>query len=152
MVYRFYDISAVGKHYHAEVGTPRVDQLLAEPNVQHVISRLTAVEVQAVFASKVRTGGLKKADFRRLRRRFLADVGRRQYYVVKIVQGHYREAERLIQKYAPTRSLRTLDAVQLAVALSLHRQKRLDEFVCADANLCKIAQLEGLKIINPERP
>jgi hypothetical protein len=48
------------------------------------------------------------------------------------------------------RSLRTLDALQLSVALALHRRVALDAFVCADQGLCSAAQEEGPRIINPE--
>jgi hypothetical protein len=48
------------------------------------------------------------------------------------------------------RSLRTLDALQLSVALALHRRVTLEAFVCADQGLCSVAQEEGLRIINPE--
>ena len=63
---------------------------------------------------------------------------------------HYREAERLIQQHEVRRSLRTLDALQLSVALALHRRVALDAFVCADQGLCSVAQDEGLRILNPE--
>jgi hypothetical protein len=46
--------------------------------------------------------------------------------------------------------LRTLDALQLAVALDLSRQNSLNHFVVADHTLAEIADLEGLKVINPE--
>jgi hypothetical protein len=36
------------------------------------------------------------------------------------------------------------------VALDLSRLAPLDAFVCADANLCHLAHLEGLSVTNPE--
>ncbi len=53
MAYHFLDSSALGKHYHAEIGTDRVDALLQEPGAQHFISRLTGVEVHSVFAGNL---------------------------------------------------------------------------------------------------
>lgn len=46
------------------------------------------------------------------------------------------------------RNLRTLDSLQLAVALGLKELKVT--FVCADKKLVSIAEKEGLKAINPE--
>jgi hypothetical protein len=46
--------------------------------------------------------------------------------------------------------LRTLDALQLAVALDLAAQDLVEHFVVADQPLADVASLEGLKIINPE--
>lgn len=51
-----------------------------------------------------------------------------------------------------SRQLRTLDAIQLAVALRLHQTAPVDQFVCADQRLCDIALLEGLSVFNPEQP
>jgi len=148
----FLDSSALGKYYHVEVGTAEVDRLLKEPGSRYFISRLTVIEVQSVFASKVRRGIITEADFQLLRRRFLADVTRRQFLVVRMTGWHYQEAERLIRKHGPSRSLRTLDALQLSVALDLRNRGILDHFVCADKNLCAIAQVEGLSVINPQQP
>jgi hypothetical protein len=55
----------------------------------------------------------------------------------------------LIGKPAMSRPLRTLDAIQLAVALHFHRPFPIDHFVCADQRLCDVATLEGLNVINP---
>jgi hypothetical protein len=48
--------------------------------------------------------------------------------------------------------LRTLDALQLGVALDLRTQGRLDHFDAADKVLLTVAQLEGLPVSNPEDP
>jgi predicted nucleic acid-binding protein len=148
----FFDSSALGKHYHVEVGTAEVDRLLKEPGARPFISRLSLVELQSVFAGKVRTGVITEADFQLLRRRFLTDVTRRRLHVVRMTGFHYQEAERLIRKHGTSRSLRTLDALQLSVALDLRSRGMLDHFVCADKNLCAVAGLEGLSVINPEQP
>ena len=148
----FFDTSALGKHYHAEVGTAKVDQLLAAPGSRHFISRLTLVELQSVFAKKVRTGALVLADFQLLCRRFLADVRRRKFQVVRVTSPHFQAAEQLLRRLAPIQNLRTLDALQLAVALSLRRQGLVHQMVCADRGLCSIAAAEGLAVINPEVP
>jgi hypothetical protein len=48
--------------------------------------------------------------------------------------------------------LRTLDALQLAVALDLSSQHLLDRFVVADQSLGDVASDEGLNVLNPETP
>ncbi|HLG15765.1 MAG TPA: type II toxin-antitoxin system VapC family toxin [Blastocatellia bacterium] len=70
----FFDTSALGKNYHYEVGTPRVEQLLKEPGARHFISRLRVSEIQSVFAGKVRAGVISESDYRTLRHRFLTDA------------------------------------------------------------------------------
>jgi hypothetical protein len=58
----------------------------------------------------------------------------------------------LIDKHGMSRRLRALDGIQLAVALHLHRTAPVDHFVCADQDLCTVAILEGLAVIDPQQP
>ncbi len=146
----FLDTSALIKHYHAEAGTPRVRAILAEPGAELLISRLASVETLSAFAIKVRTGVLGSADYTRLRGLFLADVKRRLLKPARVLNAHYQLAGDLIGKHGLGRQLRTLDALQLAVALRIHRVSPIDHFVAADQRLCDIAVLEGLAVINPE--
>ena len=63
---------------------------------------------------------------------------------------HQNQAVRLLARYASTESLRTLDALQLAVALHVNSHTPLDYFVCADSPFCQTAALAGLSVLNPE--
>jgi predicted nucleic acid-binding protein len=148
----FFDSSALGKQYHPEAGTPRVQQLLGDPATRPIISRLAVAEIHSVFAGKVRSHLISAADFALLCRQFRRDVTRHRFQIVRLTALHFREAHRLIQKLGTSRPLRTLDALQLSVALALRTQALLDHFVCADVRLCAVAQLEGLPVINPELP
>jgi len=147
----FLDTSALAKHYHVEAGTARVDQIIENKDAELFISRLTLVETLSVFAVKVRTGAYDAAEFSRLRSLFASQISRRQFQVVRLVNPHYELARDLLVRYGPTRQIRTLDALQLSVALRLHARFPLDFFVCADQRLCHVAQLEGLAVLNPEQ-
>jgi len=146
----FFDTSAISKHYHEEAGTETVDALLAVAGVNHAVSRLSVVELHSVFAKKVRTGQLVQPDFERLTRQFRADVAKKRVRVVRLTTAHYQSAEKLVRRIGPASNLRTLDALQLAIALSLNEPERLSTFVCADLALCVIAAGEGLVVVNPE--
>jgi uncharacterized protein len=148
----FFDTSALVKHYHAEAGTDAVDRLIGEPGAEILIARLTLVETISVFAIKVRTGEFDAAEFARLRALFAAHVARRRYQVFRLLNVHYDRARGLIANHGLHRQIRTLDALQLSVAIQLHQVAPIDRFVCADQRLCDIASLEGLTIVNPERP
>jgi uncharacterized protein len=113
---------------------------------------LTLVETISVFAIKVRTRAFDSPEFARLRGLFATHVARRRYQVVRLLNAHYDRAQDLVTSYGLTRQIRTLDALQLAVALHLHQMAPLDHFVCADQRLCDIAALEGLAVLNPELP
>jgi hypothetical protein len=71
---RYWDTSALVKHYHPEVGSPQVDALLQEPEPTHVLSRLAVTEMFSVFAGKARAGLITGPEFTKLCRRFLADT------------------------------------------------------------------------------
>jgi hypothetical protein len=101
---------------------------------------------------KVRTGELDASEFARLGVLFAAHVARRRFRVLRLLNLHYERARELIATHGLCRPIRTLDALQLSVALVVHGAAPLDHFVCADQRLCDIAMLEGLAVINPERP
>ena len=145
----FFDTSALAKHYRLENGTPEVERILNEPASTHYISRLATVELQSTFARKIRNHEITAQDLSNIQKQIATDFSARRFPVVRMLQGHFYEAERLIRTHAPTKALRTLDALQLAVALDLHRQGKLDYFVCADGALCTVAQDEGLSVIKP---
>lgn len=152
MALNFFDTSALAKQYHAEIGTPMVDGLLAVPGDRHVISRLSVIEFRSAFAKQVRMGRVSLADYRKVTRRFRGDVAAKRIQVVRAMVAHYQMAERLIRKVGPSQNLRTLDALQLATALVVHGKVGPMQFVCADHALCGIAAAEGLMVLNPEIP
>lgn len=145
----YFDTSSLVKNYHAEAGTPLVQQLLSQANAEFFISRLSSVEMLSGFAGKVRTGIYDVADFAKLRKRFLSDVRKRVVRPIRVLNAHYQLAGDLISKHAMSRQLRTLDAIQLAVALHFHRTHPIDHFVCSDVRLIDVARLEGLAVIQP---
>lgn len=145
----FLDTSALVKRYRVEVGTEVVDQLFSQASAEFWISRLSVVEVVSALALRVRTGELSMADYQLARARFLGDIATKALQVVRPLAIHYHRAELLIDQFAPSRRLRTLDALQLGVALHLATQDPIDAFLCADQSLCEIAVLQGLPTVNP---
>jgi hypothetical protein len=69
-----------------------------------------------------------------------------------LTTDHFEAAEHLITRYALSMRLRTLDALQLAVALDLKDQGLVDHFVAADLALLDVAALAGLNVTNPVSP
>ena len=108
--------------------------------------------MHSAFARLVRLGQITAAEFQRLRGRLLSEIASGVWQIVQVTPADFQQAQQLLVQHAASRSLRTLDALQLAVALSLHALSPLDDFVCADTNLCLIAAAEGLTVVNPEVP
>ena len=148
----FFDTSAAVKDYHWEAGTPAVSAIFAQPGRQIRISSLGFVEIQSAFAMKVRSGVLHQKAAGMQRARLLLDVAAGDIEVYGVTPDHFLMAERLIGRHGFTFRLRTLDALQLAVALDLSSQGLLDHLVVADRLLGEVALIEGLKVINPEFP
>jgi hypothetical protein len=124
-----FDTSALVKNDHAEAGTAEVQRMLGEAGSESFISRLATVEGLSGFAGKARTGVFSRGHYARLRRRSLADVRRRMVRPIRVVNAHHRMAGDLIGKHAMSRPLRTLDAIQRAVALYFHRSFPIDPLV-----------------------
>ena len=148
----FLDTSALAKLYHNEAGTEFVDRIFSGPASQHVISRVTIVEMESVFALKARTGEIDQQAVLLARRRLEADLSHSRRLVAAVNDNHFRDARQLLIKHGGTEALRTLDALQLSIALVLKRAGLVSVFVAADQKLCRVAALEGFAVANPEQP
>jgi uncharacterized protein len=148
----FIDSSALIKYYHDEMGSPRVQQILEEAGSDFFIARFTLVELRSGLAKKVRMGLLTAQDHGQIQRRFRADINQRLLRPIRMLNDHIEAAGDLIDKHGINRRLRALDAIQLAVALHLRVTTPVDYFVCADQDLCTVANHEGLAVINPLFP
>ncbi|HXD85986.1 MAG TPA: type II toxin-antitoxin system VapC family toxin [Urbifossiella sp.] len=149
MADHFLDTSALAKHYRMEAGTDVLDALLANPNHRHFISRLAVVEFHSALAKLVRTGLVTLREFDVLTARFRADVKDKRFEVVRVLVPHFRRAEECIRRLGVRLNLRTLDAIQLAIALVLNESNPL-LFVTSDRSLSGVASSEGLSVLNPE--
>jgi predicted nucleic acid-binding protein len=145
----FIDTSALAKLYHAEVGSPQMELLVQSSDNRLIISQLSVIELQSVFAAKVRTRVIDQASLNQLRGLFFADLAAGRFKVVLVSGRYFRSADRLIRTHAVSRALRTLDALQLAVAVELHRRDAGTALVASDKNLCEVAVAEGLQVVNP---
>jgi hypothetical protein len=94
MADRFFDTSAIAKHYRVELGTARVDSFLAEKASRQFVSALGVIELHSVFVRLVRTSQITAADFPLVRGRFLADLAFGLWQVVPISASHFQDAQR----------------------------------------------------------
>jgi predicted nucleic acid-binding protein len=149
----FLDTSALAKLYHEEVGSQYVERLLASPEQDVVVSRLSLVEMESALAIKVRTRELDAEGRELARRRLRADLAQGRLRLgPPINERHYRKARGLVAQYGAERGLRTLDAIQLAVALGLHGDGVVTVFVAADHRLCRVAEACGFPTVDPADP
>lgn len=145
----FLDTSALVKRYHYEAGSRLVDQLWNDPRRELVITRLAQTEWHSAISIKTRTGQMSAQQSEQLKRHFAYDMVNKRPRVLRILVRHFRQADSLLNKYALHDGLRTLDALQLAVAMELLHRNQLDLFVAADERLLQVATAEGLPTLNP---
>lgn len=130
-----------------------MDRIASEAGSQLTISRLSIVEMESVLATKVRTREIDEGGVDLSRRCLRADLIRRRLLVAPpIATRHYHAARTLLAKFGASEGLRTLDALQLAIALDLKQLGHISLFVAADQKLCRIAPLAGCRATNPEKP
>lgn len=144
----FLDTSSLVKRYHQEVGTEKVDQLFEEPERKLIISDISIIEFYSAIGSKARTGEIKSKAFSNLRKLFSNDIARGVYQIVRFGEGEKEEAAKLLIQYAPRHSIKTLDAMQLAVMKS-EGKEHISAVICADERFGQIIELEGFRVVNP---
>jgi predicted nucleic acid-binding protein len=152
MIVRFYDTSALAKYYRGEPGSVEVRRLIVDTDTHQVVSRLCITELHSVFAKKVRTGDMSPKQMRNLLNALRRDARNKLFRILQLDLPHYRSADMLILTRGLARNLRTLDALQLSVALAIRLNGDDVEFICADVALAGAARDAGLKVINPEAP
>jgi predicted nucleic acid-binding protein len=149
----FLDTSALAKLYHEEIGSDYVESILNQPGSKGIISQLSLVEMESVFAIKVRTGALDESGRSLALRRLRADIARDRLFVGPPIEPkHYRSAARLLRLHGVSRGLRTLDALQLAVALDMREESSISVMLSADKRLCEVAEVCGCPAVDPANP
>jgi len=143
--------STFTKYFQPEAGSDRVISLVDDPPNQTFVSWLTLVEVHSALVKRVRMGELTAKEFESVRRNLYAHLRLGRFRVVFWSPRQLWDAISLLLRHGQNLPLRTLDALQLAVALDLKAQGLLDFFVCADETLCQVAEKEGITVVNPAK-
>lgn len=138
----FLDTSALAKLYHREIGSERTDRILEDRGSRSLISHMSIVEMESVLAIKRRTREIDEAAMEIARRRFRADLAQQRIFVVPpVLEHHFHSARRLLVQYGVSEGLRTLDALQLAIALDLRQLGQISVLVAADQRLCRVGSM-----------
>lgn len=143
MKFYFFDTSALIKRYHAEKGTESIDRIFSEEDIAIVISSICITEMVSAMNRKKEDKTISKNDLDAALSRFFQDAIK-EFLILELDDGHIKDSVALVLKHG----LRTLDSLQLSVAIGLRESKPI--FVCADNKLVSVAEKEGLKAINPE--
>ena len=150
----FLDTSALAKLYHRELGSDYVERLLDAQGENRVfVSPLSLIEMESVLATKARMGQLSQAGIEVARRKFRLDLAKRRLFVSpEFEKRHFEYARTCVAIYGVGEGLRSLDALQLSMAMHLSNSGVLHFLVAADQALCRVARLERLLAIDPQSP
>jgi predicted nucleic acid-binding protein len=150
----FLDTSALAKLYHRELGSDYVERLLDPQGENRIfVSPLSLIEMESVLATKARIGQLSRAGVEVARRKFLIDLAKRRLHVSPEFESrHFEYARTCVAIYGIGEGLRSLDALQLSMAMHLSTGGLLHFIVAADQTLCRVARLEHLTAIDPQLP
>ncbi len=138
----FVDTSSLVKYYYPEEGSDDIEQRLLKARRVH-ISGLSIVETASALMKKVRQGELVKKDEMLIWNTFLDDLGTDSMEVVYLTARHYEKAADIIREFGATWGIKTLDALQLAVAHGIGNVK----FLSSDTVLAGLAAEMGLKVV-----
>ena len=140
----FFDTSALVKPYHKEDGTEKVRDIFA------LAENLTRISTWAYWKSirhsliKVRSGQLARIAAQILTEGALADLASGRIKPYSVTDRHFADAERMVRQFSCDHRLRSLDAIQLSVALDLRSQGLADSIVTTDRTIQDVASLIGL--------
>jgi predicted nucleic acid-binding protein len=146
----FFDTSALVKGHVKETGSPWVRSLVhAKASHRVYIARITAVEVYAAVTRRQHRGELSPAQAAAILGHFRRHLTQR-YRVIELTPALFNDAMLTARKH----HLRAYDAVQLAVALEVHRLQQDAglspvTLISADQDLNTAALAEGLLVDDP---
>jgi predicted nucleic acid-binding protein len=146
----FLDTSALIKRHVRETGSAWIRSLV-QAKTAHVlyITRITAVEVTSAITRRQRPGDLTRAQANAILGHFRRHLAQR-YRVLELTPTLFADAMLAARKHR----LRAYDAVQLAVALDVHRRQQdagmgMVTLISADRDLNLAAVAEGLPVDDP---
>jgi uncharacterized protein len=146
----FFDTSALVKRHVTESGSPWVKSLVhAKAGHTLYIARVTAVEITSAITRRQHAGDLSTARAGAILGHFRRHLINR-YRIVELTPTLFDDAMLTARKHR----LRAYDAVQLAVALDVHRLQEVAglgpvTLVSADRDLNTAALAEGLTVEDP---
>ena len=138
----FVDTSSLVKFYYPEKDSDKIEEhILGARKI--FFSSLSVVEMSSALMKKVRTKELRKAEEMLIWKTFLDDIGTEQMEMIVPGERDYYKAADLIREFGSRHGIRTLDALQLAVAMGTGSTL----FLCADKILSGVAEVLGIRVV-----
>ncbi len=140
----YLDATALVKRYSPEIGTAKVNDLIAPSNNTIIIGEVASLELYHVLNKKFRLNEITRDDLYTSVYTFELDIHQGIFQFLPLDHQILKNSKILTLKYG---SLRGYQAVHLAMILSLSVLK--PTMVATDGTLLSICREEGLKIFDP---
>ncbi len=140
----FFDTSALVKLYHDEDGTNTLDNMIDADNPIIVISDIGIVEMVSALLKKARMNLTDIMTCNVAIACFESDICK--FEVIEVNTDIKNSARQLLKDFGTVFGLKTLDALQLASAVSASEISKLDLFIVTDETLGKVAIRKGLRV------
>lgn len=113
----YLDTSVVAPLYWSEALSDAIEELVRDES-ELGISQLVEVELVSALSRRVRMGELGPTEAQSIAEQFQTDLDDGFYVLIPIEPNHYTQARDWIRQFST--SLRTLDALHLAIAATNH--------------------------------
>lgn len=145
----FLDSNALVKLYHAEAGTENLIYLLKENAYDLIltITDISRIEFHSAFLKRVRKKEIELEIVKEAFSCFEDDL--LMFNVVEVDEAVKSLAINLLDSLAHEKGLRTLDSIQLSIAIIINQIFRIEYFVTSDKNLSNVAK-DYFTIFDPE--
>lgn len=145
----YFDTSAIVKRYYREAGSDVLDKIFELKERSFAVSFWAVLEFVVALSAKMRRKEISQEAFNAAISRFLKDL-LDMFTIIEVSNELVAGAIPLAVKY----SLPSSDCLQLASVLHLERilvpMGEKVVFICADKDLCRASEREGINCIDPE--
>lgn len=145
MKYFYFDSTAFVKHYHLELGSQAVDDLIDHPTNRIILGEPSIADLYAVLNRRMEAGEITRDDFFTTIVTFETEVAQGRFHFLEVDAATLKNVRIMILNH---KGLSAQQGLHLALALEMAPLK--PTVVSTDPALRQACEAEGLKCLNPE--
>ncbi len=145
MRYYYFDSTALVKHYHLELGSQAVDDLIDHPTHRIILGEACIADLYAVLNRRMEAGEITRDDFFTTIVTFETEIAQGRFHFLEVDAATLKNIRILILSH---KGLNSQQGIHLALAMEISALK--PTVVSSDPALRQACEAEGLKCLNPE--
>ncbi len=146
MKFFYLDTTALVKHYHLELGSRAVDDLIHHPGHAVVLGEPTISDLYALLNRRVEAGEITRDDYFTTVVTFEAEIAQGRFQFLEVDAATLKNIRVLILRH---NRLGVQQGLHLALSMEMLALKPI--VVSTDPVLLLASEAEGLKAMNPEQ-